>query len=132
MYEQSREFPGYRPLPPPGTPETPPTSPQRDLTGSPNKRRRFLQLNDDNEGEMSIEAFIYRSDDYRSSTMRVPLPLPLYLEKPQAPISDLLDNNSKLRQEIFAQLHRRLVYPHVVQFVLQSKPGTQAKGVQES
>ena len=80
---------------------------------------------------MSIEAFIYRSDDYRSSTMRVPLPLPLYLKKPRAPISDLLSTNSKLRQEIFAQLHRHFVYPYVVQFVLQSKPGYPGQGSQE-
>ena len=72
---------------------------------------------------MSIEAFIYRSDDYRSSTTRVPLPLPLYLEKPPAPISDLLNSDSKLRADIFAQLDLHLVYPHVVEFFLQSKPG---------
>ncbi len=131
MSEPSRELPGYRPLPPPGAPETPPTSPQRDLTGSPNKRRRFLQLTDNNEGEMSIEAFIYRSDDYRSSTMRVPLPLPLYLEKPRAPISDLLNADSKFREKIFAQLDLHFVYPHVVEFALQSKPGYPGQGGQE-
>ena len=88
-------------------------------------------MTDDNEGEMSIEAFIYHSDDYRSSTMRLPLPLPLYLKPPRAPISDLLNGNSKLRQDIFAQLDRHFVYPHVVQFYLQSKPGYLGQGGQE-
>ena len=127
MSEQSGDLRAYRLLPPPGAPQTPPTSPQRALTGSPNKRRRLLQLTDDNEGEMSIEAFIYRSDDYRSSTTRVPLPLPLCLEKPRAPISDLLNSDSKLRADIFAQLDLHFVYPHVVEFFLQSKPGYPGK-----
>lgn len=131
MSEHPREFPGYRPLPPPGAPGTPPPSPQRNLTGSPNKRRRFLQLTDNNEGDMSIETFIYRSDDYRSSTMRVPLPLPLYLEKPSARFSDLLNADSKLRGKIFAQLDLHFVYPHVVEFFLQSKPGYPGSGDRE-
>ena len=53
---------------------------------------------------MSMEVFIYWLNDYRLSIMGVPLRLPLYLEKLQTPVEDLLDHNSKLRQEMFAQL----------------------------
>ena len=131
MSEHSCVLPGYQPTPPPEAPETSPTSPQRHLTGSPNKRGRILQSTDNNKGEMSIKAFIYRSDDYRSSTTSVPLPLPLYLEKAEAPIADLLDPDSELREKMFVQLDLHFVYPHVVEFFLQSKPGYPGQWDQE-
>ena len=64
------------------------------------KRRRFLQLTDNSEGEMTIEAFIYRSDDYRSSTIGVPHPLSLYLESPRVAISEFQNSDNKLRENI--------------------------------
>lgn len=49
---------------------------------SPGKRRRTLRESQETEGEMSIEAFLYRSDGFRSSSYRNPIPLPLKLDDP--------------------------------------------------
>ena len=49
---------------------------------SPGKRRRRLRESEETEGEMLLEAYLYRSDPYRKSSFQVPLPLPYLSEDP--------------------------------------------------
>ncbi|KAL9104899.1 MAG: hypothetical protein Q9163_000216 [Psora crenata] len=123
MTEQLHKFFGTQPIFSPKLPRTPSISPQRAAPSSPNKRRRCLQRTDDNEGEMSIEAFLYRCDDYRSTTARTAFPLPLLLEKAPEPLANQLEFGSELRSEILAQLRRHNIDPYELNFLTQSKPG---------
>ena len=101
---------------------TPERSPQRGAPGSPNKRRRFLQTTDDNTGEMTIEQFNYRSDEYRSSTARPVYPFPMHLVGASTELSDRLRFDTELRQDLHNQLALHYVHRYSAQFFWQSKP----------
>ena len=54
---------------------------------SPEERRRRLRESDITDGEMSIETWLYNSDNYRISSLTSPLPLPLELTDPEPRLS---------------------------------------------
>ena len=60
---------GPRPLPRPTVILTPPPSPR--------KRRELIRSSDDCSGDLSIEKYLYKSDQFRCSSARNPLPLPV-------------------------------------------------------
>ena len=65
---------------------SPPASPQQAAPGLPTKRLKFLLGTEDNQGAMTIEAYLYRADEYRSTTANIPFPLPLMAgENPETP-----------------------------------------------
>lgn len=122
--------PGFRPLPPPG-PTTPPASPKRTVPGSPYKRRRFFQYTEDNEGEMGIEQFIYRSDYLRSTTAPIPYPLPLAIGNAPTELFDTVGPGTKLNSEIRQILQSHHIFDSGFKIVVQSKPGYPREGTNE-
>ncbi|KAI9731022.1 MAG: hypothetical protein M1834_005485 [Cirrosporium novae-zelandiae] len=80
--------------------ESAPSSPP-----SPRKRRMWLRSSDETSGEMTIEDYIYGSDDYRKTTALPRLPLPLLesriwphlrgnrLEEVRGPIDNILSSS---------------------------------------
>src|SRR5712664_4460146 len=44
---------------------------------SPRRRRRLLRESEETSGELSIESYIHRSDPYRSTSIKDPLPYPV-------------------------------------------------------
>ncbi|MCJ1346602.1 hypothetical protein MMC31_004820 [Peltigera leucophlebia] len=50
---------------------------------SPNKRRHMIRESEETDEEMTLDAFLYRSDDFRKSTFENPWPLPLQLDEPK-------------------------------------------------
>ena len=51
---------------------------------SPTRRRRFLRDSDETDGEMTIEAFLYNADDFRTSSWHNPLPMPFKVDPPES------------------------------------------------
>ena len=45
-------------------------------SASPGERRHYLRESEDIDDEMTIEAYLYRSDEYRNSSFATSLPLP--------------------------------------------------------
>lgn len=120
------EMPGFRPLAQPGT-TAPPASPKRTASGSPSKRRRFSPYTEDNEGQMGIERYLYRSDYLRSTTAPIPYPLPLKIDPAPTSLANLTRQGSKLRAQIQQILHSHDIYDSG----LQSKPGYPRQGSHE-
>lgn len=114
----------FRPLvlAPPGGKRTPPRSPQRAAPASPTKRQRFLQMTDDNTGEMSIEEHIYRSDDYRSSSTKPAYPLPMLLQPGGRELGQRIAPDSRLRDQLNQQLAQHSISAYSTIFYHQSKP----------
>ncbi|KAJ5090106.1 hypothetical protein N7532_008790 [Penicillium argentinense] len=65
---------------------------------SPRKRRRLLRESEDNEGEMTLEAYLVRSDPYRSNTQANPWPLPLDGEHAPQIEHQILDLSDVIQQ----------------------------------
>ncbi|KAL8823216.1 MAG: hypothetical protein Q9191_006063 [Dirinaria sp. TL-2023a] len=102
---------------------SPSTSPQRGAPESPVKRRRFLQLTDENGGEMTIEAFLYQSDEYRSTTASIPFPLPLVPGRYPEALNKRLQNDVDLRSSLYNLLERHQVIVKRMSFEILSKLG---------
>lgn len=63
---------------------TPPGSSSKAPSGSAEERRKHLRESEDSSGEMSLESFLYRTDPYRSSSLKPPLPVPTRLHSPKS------------------------------------------------
>lgn len=86
---------------------SPPASPTRaPAPGPPSKRRRELSESEENEGPMTIEAYLYRTDPYRSTDLRPLWPLPLVREKCDEIITTRLNSPQglRLREQVIACL----------------------------
>jgi hypothetical protein len=70
---------------------------------SPRKRRRHLRESDETSGELSIEAYAYRSDPYRSTTITDPLPYPLLARPASQEIIDKVMTHRNTIWEILTQ-----------------------------
>ncbi|KAL2002739.1 hypothetical protein VTN02DRAFT_6069 [Thermoascus thermophilus] len=87
---------------------------------SPRKRRMMLRESEETTGSMSIEEYLVRSDPFRSTTIRSPLPYPLKLSP--AP-EDLKVRVERLYPDINSFLRSRQISRSALSFVNVSKPG---------
>ena len=72
---------------------------------------------------MTIESYLYRTDEYRSTTASIPFPLPLVPRRwPQA-LNERLTHDSELRSSLFDYLERHQVIVKEMSFEILSKPG---------
>ena len=78
---------------------TPPGSPTKAPPGSAIKRRQHLRDSDDNSGELQLEAFLYRTDPYRSSNATTPFPLPSAPPPDQPNSSRSLKSRFRIKSE---------------------------------
>ena len=72
---------------------------------------------------MTIEAFLYRSDEYRSTTASIPFPLPLVPGRRPEALHERLQNDADLRSSLYNFLERHQVTVKRMSFQILSKPG---------
>ena len=107
---------------------SPPASPQQAAPGLPTKRLKFLLGTEDNQGAMTIEAYLYRTDEYRSTTASISFPLPLIAgENPEA-LNERLEYDRKLNTEVHNILARHQVIVQRIIFQHLSKAGYPRRG----
>ena len=94
------------------------------MPGSPGKRRQcFLEL-EENEGEMTIEDFIHRSDAYRSSTTSISFSFELKTTIPADDnLTEVLESNETFRNGLGHVFNDHNISTNMVAFRLHSKPG---------
>ncbi|KAL8691151.1 MAG: hypothetical protein Q9218_003563 [Villophora microphyllina] len=108
---------------PPTQVGTPPPSPYRAPPGSPKRRRRDQERSDDIGGPMPIELFLYCSEPYRSSSARIPLPLPLTMKPMTDEFRGRVRNVPNLFQEVQNILTQHKVISTRIDLLMRSKPG---------
>ena len=71
---------------------------------SPTRRRRFLRDSNETEGEMTIEAFLYNADDFRTSSWHNPLPMPFKIDPANGRYDLRLPEYASLRSKVVGAL----------------------------
>lgn len=92
---QRLPWPPLSPLPVDNYPLTAPDSPR--------KRRRQPRESEDTDGEMTIEAYLYKSDPFRSTTVPDPWPYPVHDEQaPDQLRNAILRHHDQLRDIVIS------------------------------
>lgn len=76
-----------------------------------------------NEGELQIEQYLYRTDPYRSTTVKFPFPMPLAVHSLDATLTVKLHQDSQLRTFILKSLEFHQIRELSLHFSNLSKPG---------
>ena len=100
-----------------------PPSPLKPLASDSPSERRTLFETVDNRGIMTIEAYLYRTDEYRSTTADFPFPLPLINGEYRNALNDRLQQGQELHSEISGLLERHNVTVQRMVFGQLAKPG---------
>ncbi len=106
---------------------TPPTSlessekkPLSELTHS---RRQYVSDTSDDSGHISIEQYIYRRDQYRSTSFALPIPLPMIVSNAPEDLKNRYEADEGLRMAIFQVLQKHDIRSPYVSLEAQVKLG---------
>ncbi|KAL8753901.1 MAG: hypothetical protein Q9184_005278 [Pyrenodesmia sp. 2 TL-2023] len=108
---------------PPRRTISPPPSPVVATTGTPAKRRQVRIASNDNSGPMPIELFLYRIEDYRSSSEPYPLPLPNRLRDATPEFLKRMNGIPSLKTYCMRILKSHSLGYGIMKLFMRSKPG---------